>query len=200
MTKQIRVRLLSMLFLLSTPAFSQPNYNLEIYSGYSFNISNNLLENWGDGLGLGLGVSYNASNRIQLATGFLYQHLSYQGGNVEIMVPAFPGYRPVIDGEATNIYELTILARIRGERRTVSPFLTLGGGIQVVDTGRILIDRAYTYGESGKVTQEATGALGIGLSAALRSTMNLMIKIRVTGTSNRESGFLALVSSVQFAL
>jgi|GEM_PF-4345998 len=93
-----------------------------------------------------------------------------------------------------------LTTRVGPQNFSINPFLLIGTGFQVLDIGEIITHRTYIYGNSGQRAYAALAAFGLGFDIPISSSITLLLEGKLTGTSYKGAGFIALTSSIRFAL
>ncbi|MFQ5822953.1 MAG: hypothetical protein ACE5JB_02755 [bacterium] len=197
------------IYCISVEGFSQSKLNYEISSGYISNLTNkNVLGNWDHGWLFGFVISYSLTPSIKLLANVSYQNLSYVGGNININYPDDEGFRTNIEGESTNVTELSLATRFVNNDNFIKPYLTLRGGLFITDIGKILVEdwwednpgKKYItiYPGSGMLVKEGFASLGFGVIIPLTLNINLILESRLVSTFTTNNDLVPITSSIQF--
>jgi len=196
-----KFRLVSLIAFLFVDAvlFGQSKVHFEVSGGYMGNLSlHSKLAAFDSGWTLGLGLSYTLNRRVSfLATG-AYHVLPLAERGIVGIEPPIIGSRPIVGAKSENskMYELAIASRIFSNGgRHVWPFITLRGGVFLVEVGQIV--GGGFVASAGEQYYRGFGSLGIGVLLPVHEKLKLLFEGRLVATFANEE-FLPLTCSIQF--
>jgi hypothetical protein len=194
----------AMLCLPASLSFSQSKFQIELGGGYVINMSENYrLGNYDNGWTIHFGASYLLAHVIALSGDFGYQRYPF-GAELPIVELAANQIFAQSDLPDAQIYIISIGLRLMSPGKTVSPFISLMGGVaferlQKVQTIFIVRGepRLLQFRLAAENFTEGWFAVGLGAAVPIRSNLNWLIEGRFA-TSYHSNDVLPVTSSLQF--
>ncbi len=199
------------LFLISSNAFAQNVFRLEILGGTSLNGSTSgVFNNWGNGWTVAAGGAYRLTRAIDLGANVSYHQYPYRGDNIFLVIPAIAGLRWSVGGQASNVIEGSISARISTSNSFINPYLSLRTGLYRINIGEVVVSEWFDsspqnvshsiYRGTGLSATKGFAGLGLGVSVPLDSSIRLIFEARYNETFDAEETFLPIQVAVQIDL
>ncbi|HUI29012.1 MAG TPA: hypothetical protein VLX91_02255 [Candidatus Acidoferrales bacterium] len=199
-------------FCVSSTAFGQSKLAIEVLGGESFNAVNSggTLSNWGNGWTVGGGLAYHVMPNVDIDFDLCYDRYPYEGGHVELVLPAVAGLRYAVTGKPSIAEEASLGVRFTAATPVVSPFLSVKGGLRNLSTGKIDVAEWFdptpqdvshwTYNGTGSSNINFFAAVGFGLLVPINSMVCVSIEGRFTQVFVPNEIFVPLAARVQFNL
>ena len=203
----------SILLLLLTICFSysQKRLSYDIYTGIDISkIGNSYLENWGNPWIIGLGINYHLNENAELGLNGFYQNSKYTGENLQLAFLAVAGLKYSVEGENTNIYQLSMVTRLYQKTGLIRSYFVFGTGVYFIDQGTIIISTWFNddiqemirnkYFDSGKSITQAFGSFGIGIKIKILKNVDWRLESSFIFTVDEYQSFLPLLSNFSIYL
>lgn len=190
--------------------FSQTKVRLEIGGGYASNtLSTGVLSNWEGGWSINVAALYDLATCLQLTARTGYHQHDY-AHSLGLGAPDVYGLRLAVDGDDTNVYELSFGARIV-DKSKVKLFFAVRGGLLWIDVGKIRIVQKYflnpqnalsisEYPGSGVLHRKGFASIGSGFIVPITNDVNLVLESGLLSTFDREEVIIPLTASMQIGL
>lgn len=199
------------LFFVEAKALQRTKCGYEITSGYIFNAFNeNLLSNWNNGWTIGFGFSYALNPSTEFLAHSSYQNYSYTGDNISLITPGVVGFRWDVEGEKSQLYELSLGARFVNGKKFIRPFITFRSGLIFMDIGDIIITtwnvqnpkqkNKSNYSGSGEFLIKGLTSFGLGITLPIKQKTELIFESRFSIIFNKISTFIPINFSMRFKL
>ena len=194
-------RLVAVLAVVCCPAACLADVaRLEIGGVYVYSHSSDFSGNWGDGVGVRVGLRLATRPTAALHLVLDATRHGFTGYNIVIMVPGIEGYRYQLTGEEMTRYTLSTTIRRYGigAGGTVSSgYIWLQTGVSLVDRGRIEFrdwivgepdsDQTRLIGDSGDVDWAAHFGIGYGIPIGWWSGIRPVLEVGVRTTSDMDA-------------
>ncbi len=198
------------LLVVSDQATAQTKMRLELGGGYASNtLSTGVLSNWEGGWSVNVAALYDLTACLQLTAKAGYQRHEYAGGSLDLISFRSLDFRREIDGNDTDVYELSFGTRFVDNAK-IKLFFTLRGGLMWIDVGRISITQRYLYAhdmvqisnypDSGELLRKGFVLVGSGFLIPITNGLNLVLESDLLSTFDRKEVIVPLTASVQIGL
>jgi hypothetical protein len=193
----------------ATETSSQTKFHLELGGGFVSNtLSTGVLSNWEGGWSINVAALYDLTACLQLTAKAGYQQHEYAGGSLQLVNFRSLNFRREIDGDDTDVYELSFGARFV-DKTKVKLFFAARGGLSWIDVGRIRITQSSyapdilstsDYPGSGESLQKGFALFGAGFIVPITNGLNLVLESDLLSTFDREEVVIPLNASLQIGL
>ena len=205
--------ILVMLFILSSQLnYSQSKISFSIGGGYLASLnSSERLQYWNNGYSINFGIEYLTNSNFTLSASTSYQKYYYDEKLLQLTAPTVVGYRMQVNGENTEVYELSLKAKVyMSSSSFIRPLISIGTGVLAITQGNVILTSWMDGNETAKSSVTLKGSnnnyilgqynLGAGLEIQISNNMHLLIEGSFVGCFNNGLSYFPITTSLKFGL
>ena len=196
-------------------SFASDRLSFEINGGRSFVLwAEDVFDNWDDGWMIGAGLSYAVIPEMQIVVNGSYHRFPFDGSEFRSRPrPCIVGYRRIIEGDHTAMYEVSAGIRLPLSDARYSGLLSLRGGVQFYRIGearwtswiepysdQVHTDQAHTHVFDNTGISDTKGfmSIGLGFKFPLNRHFSVRIESAFTLTCHDNHQIVPISATFQF--